>query len=284
MSKKVLGFITLTVVMGGAAYAIYQYKKEKDLEESDEVMTAEEARALVGDNKLKVKSPYRKLDPSEQEVIEEVERMFSFDDMVEEIDSGDELINNLQDQVEEIKTKEESVLRHDPNSIEALLQFKGMELADWVPSEHTHIRMLDLFDQPFHPLCHEDKSLHQQLVSYRKEFFGLDSRWNEQITFADVILHFARTADYNVGNGFRFWVEHILELSGLDDMDTSNQTEEAINEMNLHTYYNEGNDTFGLFGLERYDMDATIAWSSRNAVDGRVSYHMEFNTMLRAFR
>ena len=175
----------------------------------------------------------------------------------------------------------EEVLRHDPNSFEALDQFKRMELAEWVPNEDTFQTMMYLFDFPFQPKNDGDEILLTQIIDYRVQFFGFNSKWVRHVSYADVILNYARKAQFNVNETVRFWTEYFLEFNNLFHAYASQAIDEEIESLNSHTYYNEERATFGLFGLTRESMDQAIRIANDN-VDRSVTYEIEFNEFLKS--
>ena len=180
-----------------------------------------------------------------------------------------------------INPKEELELRHDPNSVEAKHQFIRMELADWTPMDYGYRVMLKLFDFPFVPQNDGDEMLRTQLIDFRVQFFGFNSRWVKDISMADVIIHYARAAEFNCGESMRYWVEYFLDFNGFDDEMASHTIDKIINQHNAHAYFNEERATFGLFGLTRESMNQAIAIANRN-IDRSVTYEIEFNEFLKS--
>ena len=181
----------------------------------------------------------------------------------------------------ETMTEEDKVLRYEPSSLDALHQFKRMELAEWAAVEDTHQTLARLFEFPFQPKNDGDDMLRTQIIDYRVQFFGFGSRWAQQVSFADVILHYARCAEFNVGESVKYWVEYFLEFNDLYHSYSSYTLDEALNSLNSHTYFNEERQTFGLFGLTRGSMDQAIQIANRN-IDRSVTYEIEFNEFLKS--
>lgn len=182
---------------------------------------------------------------------------------------------------DENMTKEDNVLRHHPNSTEARDQFIGMELADWHHDDEVYGTMLNLFNFPFVPTTDGDDTLKTQVMDYKVQFFGFDSRWNTDISFADIILHYARGAQFNCGETVAYWVEYFLDLNDFHWDSTSEQIDTLLLRLNSHTYFNDERQTFGLFGLTRESMDQAIKIANRN-IDRSVTYEIEFNEFLKS--
>src|SRR5205085_4452626 len=134
--------------------------------------------------------------------------------------------------------------------------------------------LTNLFNFPFKPQNDGDHDLYTKVIDYRVQFFGFGSRWSKEVTIADVILYFARNAEFNVGESVRYWAEYFLEFNDLDFTQPSYIIDERLNELNSHTYFNEERATFGLFGLSRVAMDSAINIANRN-IDRSVTYEIE---------
>lgn len=296
-TKKILGIVTITVIVGGTIYAI---KKSKDIQRTDEaVISLDEARAMMRLRQEAEKSTAQvaeRFEMTEEEIEElvddareEVNWNASFEvkpeDRADSIEGGvspsfyDDVDYNIP--LAEIMTEEDKVLRFEPNSQKALEQYIKMELAEWLPMEPSYQAMLRLSSFPFEPKNDGDHILLTQIIDYRAGFFGMASIWTQQVSFADVILHYARLTDFNCGGGVRSWVDHILEHNQFDDLRTSAQIDEAIDRLNDHTYFNEELVTFGLFGLTRDQMDDAARVAHMN-IDKQLTYEIEYNVFLQS--
>lgn len=177
-------------------------------------------------------------------------------------------------------TEEDKILRHDPNSQKALQQYMKMELAEWMPLENNYQTLLKLFHHEFHPLNEGDKQLHGNLADRRAEFFGPKSKWTNKVTFADIILHFARSTEFHIGEDIRFWVNHLLEFNDFFDAMTDEEVETIIHEMNTHTYYHKPTNTFGLFGLTSIQINEADN-IAKNSIGRQLTYNIEYNEFLK---
>jgi hypothetical protein len=200
-----------------------------------------------------------------------------------EVDYSDSVLENKKIQVNTSKNiaEEDKVLRFEPSSIEALNQFKRMELADWHHTDETYHIMARLFDFPFQPTCDGDDFLRTNIIDYRVQFFGFGSKWSREVSYADVILYYARAAFYNCDESVRFWVEYFLEFNEFPPHASSQELDEVLMALNKHTYFNEERATFGLFGLTRESMDNAFKIANRN-IDCSVTYEIEFNEFLKS--
>lgn len=182
---------------------------------------------------------------------------------------------------EGINPKEDEELRFEPNSVEAKHQFIRMELADWEPNHDVYRIMIQLFEYAFVPTTDGDEVLRTQIIDYKVKFFGFNSRWNQEVSYADVIFHYARTAEFECGESFAYWVEYFLDFNGFEWDSTNQHIDTLLLRLNSHTYFNDERQTFGLFGLTRESMDQAIRIANRN-IDRSVTYEIEFNEFLKS--
>jgi hypothetical protein len=156
-----------------------------------------------------------------------------------------------------------------------------MELAEWVPLEDTYQTLKTLFEFPFKPVNDGDELLRTQVIDYRAQFFGHASVWTKDITIADIILHYAREAEFQVGENVKYWAEYFLEFNPIHVDTPSRAIDDWIAHINNHVYFNEERATFGLFGLTRECMDQAIRIANRN-IDSSVTYEIEFQEFLKS--
>lgn len=298
----IFGAITIGVIVGGTIYAI---KKSKDVEKlEEEAITLEEARAIVAANKSDEDEEIHFISD-----IEEVEKVSTVkavkaikaseyveEEYEEEEDDNDGIDENIEGPKfsvtplidfryfeDGINPKEDKTLRFDPNSPEARHQFIRMELSEW-GEEYTnpaYRMMIVLCEMPFIPTNPGDELLRTQIIDYKVQFFGWDSRWNKEISFADVIFHYARVAEFNCGESVRFWCEYMFDHFEIDEDSTSHDIETVLMHMCNHTYFNQDTQTFGLFGLTRQQMDEAIRIANRTP--GRtLTFEIEFQEFLKS--
>lgn len=315
-----MGVTTITLIVGGTAYAI---KKSYDRKKQEaEAISVDEARAMVKehesdeevdeepqsepvattrpapinmenfkDNIRDVASFNASFAPPSPQVAPINEEFEEFEEDIDEetaeaevsaTDDGYGFYDdvNFDIPLAEYMTEEDKVLRHEPNSIQARQQYLKMELAEWVPMEDAYQTLLKLYDFPFVPQNDGDHMLMTKIIDYRSQFFGFNSKWTKEVDFADIVLYFAKMADYNCGNGIRYWVDYILDHNEFHHTFGSARLGNVLEELNAHTYYNEEKQTYGLFGLSSEGMESAIATASRN-IDKSVTYEIEFNELLK---
>lgn len=308
MSSKwnyVFGAVTIGLIIGGTIYAI---KKSKDAEEQEEqAISLSEARELVAKRKQQreedeelaeeihfeadideVEEPSRRLyivPEDEEEIYEEYEEDYEEDEVDENIEGPTiptvEPLNDFMYYEEGIDPKEDKVLRFDKNSQEAKHQFIRMELAGMEPTDSAYRIMLQLFEIPFIPTNDGDEILRTQVIDYKVQFFGFGSKWCREVSFADIMFHYARAAEFNVGESVEYWINYFLEFNGFSWDSTSQEFDTLIMRLNSHSYFNEERQTFGLFGLTRNSMDQAIRIANMN-IDRSVTYEIEFQEFLKS--
>lgn len=306
--KYILGTVTIVAIIGGTIYAI---KKSKDMQKvEEEEITLADARKIVAaketnDGYIKPsdgpvtivndkhnikmtigvdlgKTPGFTAGPFNVDGKQMYFETQPYDDYEEDEDEEETILNDEIVDVSYTQEMEEGdELRYDPNSKEARSQFIKMELAEWEPLEDAYQTLVRLFEFPFNPQNDGDDGLRTAIIDIRSNFFGLGSKWTKEVTYADVILHYARAAEFNVGESVRYWVNYFLDFNELDLYIPSNEIDELLMALNSHTYFNEERATFGLFGLTRESMDQAIRIANRN-VDRSVTYEIEFNEFLKS--
>jgi len=308
--RYVMGTVTIVVIVGGTIYAI---KKSKDMKKLEgEEITLEQAMAEVEARRLK--------DMAKENVREEFNEMmddihdtagwnrsFMGDDEYKkhikyaEADikvtqeayvriSEESEDEDLEDDVEDIENDEyidkheevDGELRHDPNSRDAREQFIKMELAEWRPLDDAYQTIRNLFEFPFLPENDGDHDLLTRIIDHRVQFFGFGSKWAKEVTFADVVLYFARQAEFQCGESISHWAEYFLDLNNLSHELPDSEVEDSIEALNNHTYYNVETNTYGLFGLSQHYMDQAVNVAGMN-IDTSVTYDIEFNEFLKSY-
>lgn len=312
MSPKwnyILGCVTIGLVIGGTIYAI---KKARDAEsQEEEAITLEEAKKIVKESEKNISE-----DKKENKVIAgDVVKPEDVDEYLEKFDinyydeldkdDGDLEYGDIEEDYDEdyiIPTytveplqdfmyfeegiddpKEDTELRFDRNSVDAKHQYIRMELADMEEDFacDAYRIMLQLFEFPFQPTNSGDEVLRSQIVDHKVEFFGFGSKWVNEVSFAEVILHYARRAEFDIGETVDYWINYFMEFNDFMWDSTSEDFDRILMSLNTHTYFNEERHTFGLFGLTREYMDSAIKISQMNA-DRSVTYEIEFQEFLKS--
>lgn len=260
--RYVLGAVTITAVLGFTAYAIYEYKKLS--KQMDEAITIDQAQKEVKDAEIKE--------------IEERYESGETDGLREEmVEIGlDEYENPTPIR------KEDEKLRHEPNSREARDQFIRMKTAEWSPGDEAYNILVYLFTFPFTPTSQEDKLLRKVLMYNREEFFGEDSTWNSRITWGDVILHYAESLEFNLGESINYWTEFILDNIGINEMMSSDFIDQMLTDLANHSFYNDDTNLFGLFGLDDDQLDNAYLIAD-DQVEPGLTFDIQFNEYLKGW-
>lgn len=311
--RYVVGIGTITGIIGLTTYSIILYKRQQKQEEDS--ISVDEAKDILAKRDLEEEpksdeiptvpnmiemevelSEIRAREEEHYKNVEEAAKPFHIDakpltEVIREQEEEDLKIEEEELRKEQNKYKAEpepilledegdGKLRYDPNSDEALIQYMRMELADWAPNDEMYQILSVLFDIPFEPMNDGDRHLFSKLVDYRSEFFGPASRWSQRISFTDLILHFARLADFNLGKTVRHWAEEFIAFNNIDTSMSLDDIQHMFKEMTEHTYYNEEIDTYGIFGLDTASMNRAMDIAAGN-IDDSLTYEIEFNEFLK---
>lgn len=150
---------------------------------------------------------------------------------------------------EEIEEEGVEPLRFPPNSADALTQYKEMRLAEFDTIVGAKRTLWMLFRHPFKPSNNKDRTIYDQIVEERREFFGDDSIHTDQATMAELILHFGNLLDYDLDGGVEYWTDILLAnteiTAGIGELDMD-KVREAIQE---HRFINRQGG-YGIFALD----------------------------------
>ncbi len=283
-TKKIMGIVTISLIVGGTVYAIYKYKKG---ETEETPLTLEDARRIM--------------EQTEREALE------STATVAKAMGMTDEEINELQDEardeaswnssfaqpdydfydgleynrpLSEYIKEEDKALRFDPNTLQARDHFIKMELAELMPSTPEYQIMKRLFDFHFEPLCDGDDVLYSQLADHRAEFFGPNSKWNDNVSMADIFTHYARLADYELNGGVGMWLNAFVNNTSFYELASSLDFDKIIEQLNQHVYINPETGLRGIFGLTEETFIFAINMAD-GTIDGEVTYEIEYNMFLK---
>lgn len=230
----------VVVALGASAIAFSAYKLYK------EVKRIKEDIEIIEDPFLEVDANRElKLMEAKQAAVEE---LWAEED---EFDREKEAMEYLHEDIKE----ELSILRYHQDSIEAYHQYMEMCLSDLDPHGENRVAMLELFNYMFLPKYDEDRTVMGHIVEKRIEFFGEGSKYNESVTIAELIFHFAYQFDFDFNGGVEHWVDMMLRNTGLtrdclfdEDGDLlESYMDMTVMQVQEHELYRDG--LFGLFGL-----------------------------------
>lgn len=283
-------YTTLGVSMVvGAGYIIYRSWKEYKKEQNREEISAYEIKVKKElDDEMKKREEILE-DEDEEE--EELEYTVDFDEVniapsedddyhedeeIEEEDDEDEeedvVIGYLEDE------KEGEILRHEPNSKEALAQFKAMVLSDYEENETLWDVLNKLWGYSYNPRNTADATVKKHLFEAREEFFGEDSRWNDQITFAEVVIFFGNKLAWDFDVDIIGCTKIIVDAIELDSTSGDTKITNTIADLVSHDFVSK-DQRYGLFGLALEDYREHILNypSVKVAVNSDVTFNMEYD-------
>lgn len=241
---------TGVVAFGASALVFCAYLGYKKVKEEVERKRKEE---ILIEQMLLAKSIERGLKTSDKVIAERVEAMnewmteaFSVDEEQEQLDL---MLESQQDPpvdeeyVEEEREVEE--MRHDPNSVTALEQYKDMRMAD-IRDPKLKAQLRVLFEVPFEPNGEQDETIGMHIDDARAEFFG-EGRWVGERTFADLLLEMARLLNFDLDWSIERAVKMMLHNLNIRPMDGLDTLVNIMDRVQDHAYETERG--YGMFGL-----------------------------------
>lgn len=286
--RRTVGTATIIGVLGLTAYSIYLHRRQK--KESNNDISIDEAKEITERFRKTLEDDIREKEKFD-EALERVSKVAISVKTPEEVENDireEEERQIKEDLAEEVLEPEpvlledegDGKLRYDPNSDEAYEQFKRMELAEWAPHEELYRTLDFMYGLYFEPTVDGDVILHNKLSDHRAEFFGPASKWVERVSFSDIVLHYARLLDFNLGDGVRYWTRYILETNNLNIYERDeDDIEHMVALMDLHTFLIKTPFKFGIFALreEQYENVKKVA---DEHIDRCITYDLEFNEFL----
>lgn len=290
MLKKDMVYTGLGIgLLVGTGYVIYRAWKEYKKEQNREEISAYEIKVKKElDDEMKKREEILE-DEDEEE--EELEYTVDFDEVniapsedddyhedeeIEEEEDEDEeediVIGYLEDE------KEGEILRHEPNSKEALAQFKAMVLSDYEENETLWDVLNKLWGYSYNPRNTADATVKKHLFEAREEFFGEDSKWNDQITFAEVVIFFGNKLAWDFDVDIIGCTKIIVDAIELDSTSGDTKITNTIADLVSHDFVSK-DQRYGLFGLALEDYREHILNypSVKVAVNSDVTFNMEYD-------
>ena len=174
--------------------------------------------------------------------------------------------------------EEVSILQHDKDSAEALNQFITMNLSD-VYNPVVIRAMADLYRTGL--TLRNNETVSTNLIQAREDFFGPGSKWNTDLSVADLILYFTHLMNYDLGDSIESSILLLLENLGIYDeampvkCDTARLNVDALVNHELMSY-----STYGLFGLDSYEMNVIVEDMQRTQGNSDITFQAEYNKYL----
>ena len=260
-TKEIIGNVVIAGALIGLAFISYNAYKEyrKELDRAREEFDEKEA--------VKQEEMKKELDDIRQEMLEKENEVI----VEEEIPpSQTEIQVNYYREEEGVED-----LRHNPNSIQAINQYKEM-----LSAEIRDVKVLEtlwpLWDVMFRPQSKKDRILRDTLLFDRIDFFGEDSVFVKDVSFAEVILYYAEKAKYDINYEMELttkaWLYHlgIFHRAGAYTIDKG--VRDAVNHDLLTP-----DGLYTMFGL---DEDGYQELLSHLDDEGDSNFNQECNTWL----
>lgn len=192
--------IKVTMVVGalaGLGYISWKvWKTVKELQE-EEILSGEDLELELEKRKIKKE-------------VEEEKPLPEYDDLIEddysevEVDEG-EFETYFEDE-------ELSELKYGIDTLEAMEQYKAMKMADLGEDERLYLE--DLWTRPFVDDAEKisvmepgNRTVAENIIEDRKEFFTAESKWTNYVSWAEVILYFADLLDFDLDGGTAAWAK-----------------------------------------------------------------------------
>lgn len=208
---------------------------------SEAVKTPEEIRQIVMDEELRADKYYI---PTEEEVDEALKQMDLYPMEIDDDEEDPDIYVDPEDMGEEGAEE----LRYEPNTKEALNQYKEMMLAEFDAMGNAKKLMWKLFDIPFHSSNSQDRNIVDYIIDERTRFFGEDCKWNDKVSIADLILHFAKMSSFDIGQGLEFWTNQFIYHIGLRPDMSEVEMNNTIGNLIRHSLATDKG--YGMFALD----------------------------------
>lgn len=249
MNSKIVKTIIFVGVLGGAAYLLYKYKKDRE-----DIITFEDIE--------------------------------NYDKVIVKIDKDAPIVSEDEGIVIEtdtnIEEEEVSELRRgtDPNSASALHQYKNMLMADFRTTvDEVKVLQNLLFEEEFIMNNPNDDLVYEAILDDRKEFFGDDSVHCGAVTWAELILYYANRINYDIGGGVPRWCVYIIGNLGITPNHNDDDLALILRAVSEHAFVNYDTGYFGMFGLDDEGMKHLKHMTSRT-VHHTYTFEAEFNSFL----
>lgn len=193
------------------------------------------------------------------------EEMFELDDDEDE-----------EDYIEEEKEVEE--LRFPPNSKEALEQYINMTLAEFQKGEEAFLIFRRLYNHKYRPKNQRDMVIYDYLVQDRVAFFGPDSVHNTEVSFAELLLYFAKYCDFDLDGGVNSWGRQFLYNLDLRSNMGEIALDRTIEDVVRHSFV--GHNGYGIFGLRDEEYRNILSEVSNSTVN-YMTFTAQYNMFLK---
>ena len=169
-------------------------------------------------------------------------------------------------------------LRFPPNSKEALEQYINMTLAEFQKGEEAFLIFRRLYNHKYRPKNQRDMVIYDYLVQDRMSFFGPDSVHNTEVSFAELLLYFAKYCDFDLDGGVNSWGRQFLYNLDLRSNMGEIALDRTIKDVLRHSFV--GHNGYGIFGLSDEEYRHILSEVSNSTVN-YMTFSAQYNTFLR---
>lgn len=288
--NKYLGYSIGAVVTGAIAYVIYRsykaYKEDnkkivitpEDIEIKKEFDAKSEAIKEHIKDKEDIELEVKSIDDILVENDEEYETIeYSMSENI--FNFGEDYWDEDEDEFTGILLRRgDSELRYEPNSEEALLQYKNMVISDYDEDPEMWGILDKLFDYAYSPRNEEDANIVRNITEERIGFFGPDSRWNDYVTFTELLVYYANKLTWDFNTPIVGGMKVILDSIELDMTSGDIQIDKTISDLTKHDFVSK-DERYGLFGLTLEDYrERLLRYPEKNIqTNADISFYMEYN-------
>ena len=242
--------------------------EENAEKEANQAIMIDEVQELLSKREKLGKTLYvDTYETEDEEIVETKFEVIKVDDIVDEDDFMDE---------------EESELRYEPNSREALNQFIMMYISDI--RDPNVCRIMDELFKIGIELDNRTETVWASLVDTRADFFGAGTKWVTDLSIADLFIHYATMVNRDLDDDFEDTILTFMEHTGI--YDATQVVKYDVKRLNVeafiaHEFWNEG--LFGMFGLDEYDVNVMIDDSIRTKGNRVITFQQQYNKYLEAW-
>lgn len=248
---KIFKTIATLGIIGGIVYVIHRsyktYKSETEGGISGEDIRLkrdiEEAKKTVAEHEAKKVAHMMDDEECEMNILDEEKPEDDFDEEA----AVDELDDSLNTDGIFMERKEEK-LRHDPDSKEAIDQYKLMIMSDFESDSDIYDTLLKTWNETFIPVNERDGTILLHIWEERCRFFGEHSIYSNKATMAEVFIFYANKLSYDYGVDPLYALRSIFFVLGINKSIGVTEIGVIMRTLTHHDFVNKDN-MYGMFGL-----------------------------------
>lgn len=267
--------VVFALFAGTIAFSGYRlYKAYKDVKEQERIEKEVAEETFISEAHKELAETERIRREKEELYREDLEEMLRQEE--EELLREPELEDFYN---EEGIDEEMEKLLYPPNSAEAKEQYVNMRLAE-IDSNELRDILLRLFvdDIDLSVLSKHDQDLADTIMSEKAEFFGDDSIFVKVLWAGDLIMYFAYLAEFDLDEEVENWVQLFIDNLGITHDMSSISIGNVIGELVSHRRATKAG--FGIFGLERRDLDDITEKNLETLGYNGVTFRSQYNKFL----